>query len=168
MVRARRRLLVLLLLALGGAAAIVAIATGLPSRAEQSPERTAPAGGQPSATPARSATPGLSAQPGTRSPKQDYPRLDSLLNQLVAQLGQQAPADVAAQAPLARGDAVAVSIRVAGDPAPVRDWLAGQGVQIANMSGDVIEAYVPVTALAALSNQPGVLAVTAIVPPRAG
>jgi hypothetical protein len=100
-------------------------------------------------------------------PKPRHRRLDSLLNRLVEQLAVRPAAAAAAQAPLAEGNAVAVSIAAIGDTAPLRAWLAGRGARVANVGVDVVEAYVPVSELAALGARPDVRRVTAIVPPRA-
>src|SRR5689334_12765399 len=101
-------------------------------------------------------------------PKPRHGRLDSILNGLVEELDRQTrPAeDIARQAALSRGGAVAVTIRTDGETGPLIDFLAERGATVANQASGVIEAYVPLSALAALGEQPGVLAVRSILPPR--
>ena len=102
----------------------------------------------------------------TLPPKPEYPRLDSQLNQMVGQVGQAAPQDIAGEASLYQGTSVAVTVRLSGDATTTVEFLEQGGATVANTGTDYIEAYVPVTLLAALSQRPGVLRVETIVPPQ--
>ncbi len=114
------------------------------------------------------------ARPGSPSPlaagsplaQPAYPKLDALLNRLVAERGRRPDADVAASAPVSRGDAVGVSIRVSGDPGPLRGFLEANGATVARVAPGVVEAYVPLALLPSLAARPDVLRVGAIHPPR--
>ena len=99
-------------------------------------------------------------------PKPEYPRLDSQLNQMVGQIGQAAPQDIIHEAPLYQGTSVAVTVRLSGDATTTVEFLEQGAATVANVGTDYVEAYVPVTLLAALSQQPGVLWVETIVPPQ--
>ena len=99
-------------------------------------------------------------------PKPEYPRLDSQLNQMVGQIGQAAPQDIIHEAPLYEGTSVAVTVRLSGDATTTVEFLEQGAATVANVGTDYVEAYVPVTLLAALSQQPGVLWVETIVPPQ--
>jgi subtilisin family serine protease len=117
----------------------------------------------------KSGTPRIDLDAGKLAlpPKPRHEKLDATLNHLVEQAGRRGAAAAAAEAPLSRDSAVAVSIRLSGAAGPVQAWLTSQQALIANVGKDVIEAYVPVGALAALGGQPGVLAVEALIPPHA-
>jgi subtilisin family serine protease len=96
-----------------------------------------------------------------------HPTLDSQLAALVARVheGRIAPEVIARGARISRGHSVGVSIHVSGDPAQVAARLDGHGATVANVGDAVVEAYVPVTELAALGQAAGVLAVRALTPP---
>ena len=100
---------------------------------------------------------------------QKYPRLDSILSQLVAdyEAGQLSAQDASSQAPSANQTGIAVTVYTAGDVAALRQWLESNGGDPRNVGQTYIEAYVPVALLGQLSQQPGVSRVRAIIPPVA-
>ena len=67
-----------------------------------------------------------------------------------------------------REGSLAVTIHLSGNVAEVVDFLEGNGGDPRNVGDDYIEAYVPVTLLGELSEQPGVLRVREIMPPQEG
>ena len=95
-----------------------------------------------------------------------HPRLDSMLNQMVDKIGTVGVAAIAEAAPLSLGGAVAVTVRLDGDSSQIAAYLESSGATVANVGVDYIEAYVPVTLLADLSGQDGVLWVQTIIPPQ--
>lgn len=95
-----------------------------------------------------------------------HPRLDSMLNQMVDKIGAVGVAEIAEAAPLSLDGAVAVAVRLDGDSSQIATYLESSGATIANVGVDYIEAYVPVTLLAGLSQQDGVLRVQTIIPPQ--
>ena len=86
---------------------------------------------------------------------------------MAGQIGQAAPQDIIHGAPLYQGTSVAVTVRLSGDATTTVEFLEQGGATVANVGPDYIEAYVPVTLLASLSEQEGVLRVETIVPPQA-
>ena len=99
-----------------------------------------------------------------------YPSLGSRLDQLVdsVEQGKATAEDAAADSPVRRGPAVAVTIHLSGNVDVVVQFLEGNGGDPRNVGEDYIEAYVPVTLLGQLSEQPGVIRVREIVPPEPG
>ncbi|MDE2780160.1 MAG: hypothetical protein OXI91_10865 [Chloroflexota bacterium] len=97
-----------------------------------------------------------------------YPDLSSLLNLLVATVesGQATPQQAAQGAPIHQDDAVAVTIHLSAKGDAVVRFLEDKGGDPRNVGVDYIEAYVPVTLLGSLSQQPGVTSVREIVPPQ--
>ncbi len=100
--------------------------------------------------------------------EQPYPNLGSHLNQLVASVeqGQLSAKQAAADSPIHSGGSVAVTIHLSGNVGDVVDFLEDNGGDPRNVGEDYIEAYVPVTLLGRLSQQPGVTRVWEIVPPE--
>ena len=98
-----------------------------------------------------------------------YPNLDSMLNQLVARVeeGEATFREAAEDAPVHHGPSVAVTIYLSGNVDDVALFLEDNGESPRNTGEDYIEAYVPVSLLGAVSEQPGVVKVRAIVPPEA-
>ena len=72
-------------------------------------------------------------------------QLSDLVEQAVSD-PDRAP-ELAGRAPLSEGDAVAVTIYLAGDAAPVLAFLRRHDVELANLRPDLIEAYVPLLRL---------------------
>jgi hypothetical protein len=92
-------------------------------------------------------------------------RLDSLLAQLVDELGTRPEAAIAKRAPVSFGEMVAVNILLEGNAEGVARFVGAAGGRVANVAHDIIEAYVPVSFLVALSFEPGVQMVEPIIPP---
>ena len=97
-----------------------------------------------------------------------YPHLGSALDQLVAGVeeGKTSAREAAGEASVNEGESVAVTIHLSGSVDEVVTFLEDNGGSPRNVGEDYIEAYVPVTLLGKLSEQPGVLRVREIVPPR--
>ena len=98
----------------------------------------------------------------------NYPNLGSHLDQLVASVeaGQATAQDAASNSPVHSGESVAVTIYLSGNVDAVVSYLEDNGGDPRNVGEDYIEAYVPVTLLGPLSQQPGVIRVREIVPPQ--
>ena len=97
-----------------------------------------------------------------------YPGLGSHLDQLVVSVeaGQATAQEAAADTPVHSGESVAVTIYLSGNVAEVVSFLEDNGGDPRNVGEDYIEAYVPVTLLGQVSEQPGVTRVREIVPPQ--
>ena len=130
------------------------------------------------------ALPGVSADGGEDGKKDDYshdqappipdkgelnyPNLGSHLDQLVTSVeeGQATSLDAAGYTPVHSGASVAVTIYLSGNVDDVVTFLEENGGDPRNVGEDYIEAYVPVTLLGQLSQQPGVVQVREIAPPQ--
>jgi len=102
-----------------------------------------------------------------------YPKVGSFLDDLIARVaaGEISAQDAAAEAPLHRGDAVAVTIYMSGNLNGVVSFLQTNNVTPRNQGDDYIEAFVPVRLLGTVSLQTGVLYVQPILlppPPQVG
>ena len=102
-----------------------------------------------------------------------YPKVGSFLDDLIARVaaGEISAQDAAAEAPLHRGDAVAVTIYLSGNVNGVVSFLQTNNVTPRNQGDDYIEAFVPVRLLGTVSQQTGVLHVQPILlppPPQVG
>ena len=97
-----------------------------------------------------------------------YPNLGSHLNQLAASVedGSLSAQQAAAESPIHSAGSVAVTIHLSGNVDNVVDFLVINGGDPRNVGEDYIEAYVPVTLLGQLSEQPGVIRVREIIPPE--
>ena len=97
-----------------------------------------------------------------------YPSLGSHLNQMVSnvQEGRMAAREAAEGASVYSGESVAVTIHLSGHVDEVVTFLANNGGDPRNVGEDYIEAYVPVSLLGPVSEQPGVVRVREIVPPQ--
>ena len=97
-----------------------------------------------------------------------YPNLGSMLNQMAARVGagEATGEDAAADAPVHRAEAVAVTIYLSGNVDEAIQFLEDFGGDPRNVGEDYIEAYVPVSLLGPLSEQPGVIRVREIIPPE--
>ena len=95
-----------------------------------------------------------------------YPNLGSRLNDLVVRVEKgETPAQETADGVTVRSDgSVAVTVYLSGSVANVVSFLNANGGDPRNVGEGYIEAYVPVTLLADLSEQPGVLRVREIIP----
>ena len=92
-----------------------------------------------------------------------------MLDDLIAKIeaGEISAEDAAQEAPLHRGDSVAVTIYLSGNVDGVVSFLENNGGSNISSGDDYIEAYVPVLKVAETSEQPGVLRVRVIQPPEA-
>ena len=109
-----------------------------------------------------------SQHPIPEKPELTYPNLGSALDQLVAGVeeGKTSAREAAGEASVNEGKSVAVTIHLSGSVDEVVSFLEDNGGSPRNVGEDYIEAYVPVTLLGKLSEQPGVLRVREIVPPQ--
>ena len=99
-----------------------------------------------------------------------YPNLGSRLDELVASVeaGDATAEQAAGGAAIHSGESVAVTIYLSGGVDVVVSFLEENGGDPRNVGEDYIEAYVPVTLLGPVSEQPGVLRMREIVPPEKG
>ena len=99
-----------------------------------------------------------------------YPNLGSRLDELVASVeaGQSTAEEAAKGAAVRSGASVAVTIYLSGSVDGVVAFLEENGGDPRNVGEDYVEAYVPVTLLGPVSEQPGVLRIREIVPPERG
>ena len=100
------------------------------------------------------------------APKPKFPRLDSQLNQMADQIGEQSDSAIAQRAPLYQDNSVAVSIRTVGSAISTAEFLEQSGGTVAHMGTDWLEAYVPVALLPGLAQHADVLWVQTIIPPQ--
>ena len=105
----------------------------------------------------------------TREKELQHPRVGSMLDDLIARIeaGQISAEEAAQEAPLYRGDSVAVTIYLSENVDGVVSFLESNGGSNISSGDDYIEAYVPVLKVAETSEQPGVLRVRVIQPPEA-
>ena len=89
-------------------------------------------------------------------PELKYPNLGSNLDQLVAS----AEEDV----PMHQEESIAVTIHLSGNVDDMVKFLEDNGSSARNVGEDYIEAYVPVSLLGQVSEQPGVIRVREITP----
>ena len=97
-----------------------------------------------------------------------YPNLGSHLDQLVTRVeeGEFSAQDAAEDTAMHREESVAVTIYLSGSVDDVVQFLEDFGGDPRNVGEDYIEAYVPVSLLGPVSEQPGVLRVREIIPPQ--
>ena len=102
-------------------------------------------------------------------PELKYPNLGSNLDQLVASIkkGKTSAKEAAEDTPARREASVAVTIYLSGNVDEVVKFLQDNDGSPRNVSEDYIEAYVPVSLLGRVSEQPGVIRVREILPPAA-
>ena len=102
-------------------------------------------------------------------PELKYPNLGSNLDQLVASVeeGETSAKEAAEDAPVHQEASVAVTIYLSGNLDDVVKFLEDNGGSPRNVGEDYIEAYVPVSLLGQVSEQPGVIRVREIAPPQA-
>ena len=89
--------------------------------------------------------------------------MDGLVSSV--EVGQATAMSAAADTPVHSGESVAVTIYLTGNVDAVVSFLENNGGDPRNVGEDYIEAYVPVTLLGLVSEQPGVIRVREIVPP---
>ena len=101
-------------------------------------------------------------------PALKYPNLGSSLDQMVASVeeGGLSAKEAAEDAPVHQEASVAVTIYLSGNADEVVKFLEDKGGSPRNVGEDYIEAYVPVSLLGQVSEQPGVIRVREIAPPE--
>ena len=101
-------------------------------------------------------------------PELKYPNLGSSLDHMVASVeeGGLSAKEAAEDAPVHQEASVAVTIYLSGNVDEVVKFLEDNGGSTRNVSEDYIEAYVPVSLLGQVSEQPGVIRVREIAPPE--
>ena len=99
-------------------------------------------------------------------PEMKYPNLGSNLDQLVSSaLEDETSAKEAAEdAKMHQETSIAVTIHLSGNVDDVVKFLEDKGSSARNVGEDYIEAYVPVSLLGQVSEQPGVIRVREITP----
>ena len=97
-----------------------------------------------------------------------YPNLGSHLSDLVDayEQGSASQRESAEQAAISQGGSVAVTIRLTANVSDVVQFLEDNGGDPRNVGENYIEAYVPVSLLGRLSEQPGVVRVREVIPPH--
>ena len=97
-----------------------------------------------------------------------YPNLGSRLDQLVARVaeGETSAGEAAEEALVHREGSVTVTINLSGNVDAVVSFLDDNGGDPRDVGEDYVEAYVPVSLLGPLSEQPGVIRVREIIPPE--
>ena len=125
-------------------------------------------GGSPEALPSAAAGCDDQVSPLPEKLQLKYPNLGSRLNDLVVRVeeGEASAQEAADGAAVQREGSVAVTVYLSGNVANVAGFLEDNGGDPRNVGEDYIEAYVPVTLLGELSEQPGVLRVREIIPPQ--
>ena len=98
----------------------------------------------------------------------NHPNLETMLNDMVDSVQREGALeeDAAMAAPVHSEESVAVTIHLSGHVDDVVSFLEDNGGDPRNVGEDYIEAYVPVSVLGTLSEQPGVQRVESIVPPH--
>ena len=119
-------------------------------------------------TPATSADGDDNEFPVPEKPELAYPNLGSTLDQLVTMVekGEASAKQAAEDAPVHQEESVAVTIYLSENVADVVKFLEDNGASPRNVGEDYIEAYVPVSLLGQVSEQPGVIRVREIIPPE--
>ena len=148
-----------------------ALMTGLSAAPEPPQERSAivPRPESPSGDVHRPATASDDNLPTLpEKPELKYPNLGSSLDQLVAMVeeGEVSAKEASQDAPVHQEASVAVTIHLSGNLDDVVKFLEDNGGPPRNVGEDYIEAYVPVTLLGQVSEQPGVIRVRTITPPE--
>jgi len=98
-----------------------------------------------------------------------YPKAGSVLDDLISRVasGEITAEQAAQEAPLHRGDAVAVTIHLrSANVDGVMTFLQSNGVTPRNQGEDYVEAFVPIRLLGPVSQQTGVLRMRMIQPPE--
>ena len=106
---------------------------------------------------------------GSLPDKPKYPRLDSQLNRLAAQAaesGQGGGDVITTSALMYSGTSVAVTVHLSSGSDAIAAFITEGGGIAATVGEDYVEAYVPPSILAALSELVGVLRVDTILPPQ--
>ena len=98
--------------------------------------------------------------------EQKYPKVGSTLDNLIARVeaGEISAEDAAGEAPMQRGESVAVRVILSGNVDSVLRFLEDNGVSPRHVGEDYIVAFIPILLLPQTSEQPGVLRVEVVVP----
>ena len=153
---------------------------GTPSSAPSSTLTTKPAGtptsstaGAPTTAPSGAPTPlpadsSASESPSPGKEELTSPELGTHLDDLASRLeaGGRSEEEIAAAAPLSRGDSVGIAIHVNGNVDGVLALLADNDVSPRHVGSDFVEAFVPVRLLRQVGRVDAVLFVEPIVPPE--
>ena len=101
-------------------------------------------------------------------PELKYPNLGSSLDHMVSSVeeGGLSAKEAVEDAPVHQEASVAVTIYLSGNADEVVKLLEDNGGSTRNVGEDYIEAYVPVSLLGQVSEQPGVIRVREIIPPE--
>ena len=104
----------------------------------------------------------------SEKPELKYPNLGSSLDHMVASVeeGGLSAKEAAEDAPVHQEASVAVTIYLSGNVDEVVKFLEDNGGSTRNVGEDYIEAYVPISLLGQVSEQPGVIRVREIAPPE--
>ena len=140
-------------------------APATPITAASTPAASAPAP-IPTLTPETTAVP--SQEASTPAPQQPQPaQIDSALNQLLSRIdsGAITEAEAAEQTPLHRDGAIAVTIRLSGDPRETLALLQSHGISPRHATAHYIEVFVPPLLLRDIANLSDTATITLIVPP---
>ena len=115
-------------------------------------------------------TPGLFTGSGPFTTPEEtelkYPKVGSILDDLIARVeaGEISAEDAAGEAPLHRGESVAVRVYLSGNVDGVVRFLQDNGVSPRHVGEDYIVAFIPILLLPQTSEQPGVLRVEESIP----
>ncbi|MYE54164.1 MAG: hypothetical protein F4X34_03080, partial [Chloroflexi bacterium] len=104
---------------------------------------------------------------GDKTNPPQYGKMDAFLNDLIAEVEQGVASEqaVAAQAPFSDGQSVGVSILVeVGRQDEVKQYIEANGGSIRRDAEGYIEAYVPVSELAGVSELNGVINIETLIP----
>ena len=95
-----------------------------------------------------------------------YPKVGSVLDDLIARVeaGEISAEDAAGEAPLHRGESVAVRVYLSGNVDGVVKFLQDNGVSPRHVGEDYIVAFIPILLIPQTSEQPGVLRVEESIP----
>ena len=98
----------------------------------------------------------------------EYPQLGSRLNGLVVRVeeGEMSAGEATEDTAVHQEESVAVTLHLSRNVAEVVSFLQRNGGDPRNVGEDYIEAYIPVSLLGQVSEQPGILRVREIVPPQ--
>ena len=99
-------------------------------------------------------------------PELKYPNLGSNLDQLVTSVeeGETSAKEAAEDAPVHQETSIAVTIHLSGNVDDLVKFLEDKGSSASNVGEDYIEAYVPISLLGHISEQPNVIRVREITP----
>ena len=96
------------------------------------------------------------------------PTLDSALNDLLSRIeaGEITEAQAARQTSLNRGNSVAITIHVAADSTAILGYLSENGITPRHTGESYIEVFLPLSMLADIAKQDGIIRIEMLVPPH--